>query len=170
MKIIALLILGSFVSGLDAQDDCPLSRKVYKELDRVFDQSVTTDPFQITEDAKGLDDYLYDYDCLFELSSAGERIGFLIKTKALGRFEYFDYIVVFSPEKQVLGVSVIQYRSDHGAGICQRNWLKQFKGYNGERLEIGKDIDGVSGGTISAASLASDIQRCHQLLSLITAY
>ena len=105
-----------------------------------------------------------------EKSNTTERLWQQENRFTLGRFEYFDYIVVFSPENKLLGVSVIQYRSDHGAGICQRNWLKQFKGYKGDRLEIGKDIDGVTGGTISASSMVSDIQRCHKLMKMITAY
>ena len=54
---------------------------------------------------------------------------------------------------------VTTYRSSHGAGICSKGWLKQFRGYHGEEIRLGKEIDSISGATISASSLVEDIQR-----------
>ena len=53
----------------------------------------------------------------------------------------------------------------HGAGIVQKKWLKQFVGYQGESIELGVDIDAVTGGTLSSEALVEDIQRCYKLMA-----
>ena len=59
---------------------------------------------------------------------------------------------------------ILVYRSTHGAAVCSKKWLKQFNGYSGGKLELGKDIDSVSGATISATSLVKDVERCILLM------
>jgi len=50
--------------------------------------------------------------------------------------------------------------------ICSKNWLKQFIGYQGNPLRYKADIDGISGATISANSITSDIQDVHKYMRL----
>jgi Na+-translocating ferredoxin:NAD+ oxidoreductase RnfG subunit len=42
--------------------------------------------------------------------------------------------------------------------IGSRKWLKQYSGYSGGELKYGKDIQTISGATISANALTRDIQ------------
>jgi hypothetical protein len=102
---------------------------------------------------------------MFRIQAGGDLLGFLLSTRAKGRFEYFDYTVLYSSEMTVLEIIITAYRSDHGAGICQKRWLRQFEGYQGSELQPGRDFDAVSGGTISSISLADDLQRCHRLMN-----
>ena len=109
--------------------------------------------------------HLHPCDCLYIIKIAGEIKGYLFSTRAKGRFDYFDYSIIYAGDLSVLEVFVTVYRSTHGAAICQKKWLSQFKGYRGDPLKLGSDIDAVSGGTLSATSLVSDIQRCHLFMS-----
>ena len=44
-------------------------------------------------------------------------------------------------------------------------WLKQFEGkYNGEQLEFNKDIDSISGATITAPSITAGIKSLSLLM------
>jgi len=104
-------------------------------------------------------------DCIYSIAQSGEILGYLLSTRTKGRYDYFDYSIVYSTELEILELFVTVYRSDHGIGICQKKWLSQFKGYQGGKLEFGTDIDAVSGGTISANALTRDVQRCHLLMS-----
>lgn len=83
-------------------------------------------------------------------------------------FEYFDYYTIFGPELQVLKVKVFNYQATHGQAICSTGWLSQFKGYDGrEKLEYGKEIDALSGATISANAITYGIQESARYLKLI---
>ncbi len=53
----------------------------------------------------------------------------------------------------------------HGQEITARGWLKQFIGYNGsESLKVDKNIDTISGATISVYAITSDIKLITCLL------
>ena len=108
---------------------------------------------------------LREGDLLFEITEENENRGYVLSTEAKGRYDYFDYTVYYSKELVVKGLIVTVYRSTHGAAICQRKWLSQFKGYDGEKLTLGKEIDAISGATFSAESVVQDIQRCYSLMT-----
>jgi len=74
-------------------------------------------------------------------------------------FEYFDYFLITDTAGNIINVKVFNYQATHGHEIMSRGWLKQFVGFNGSQaLDYGKDIEAISGATISAKSLTEDIE------------
>lgn len=79
--------------------------------------------------------------------------------------EYFDYFILFDKTKNVTSVVVYNYEATHGQEITAKGWLKQFAGYNGNRnLVVGKNIDSISGATISVNAITDDIARKTSIL------
>lgn len=79
--------------------------------------------------------------------------------------EYFDYLVVFDADPSVQMVKVYNYQATHGQEISVKGWLKQFIGYDGSQsLKVGKDIDAISGATVSVFAINQDIQEKTRLL------
>lgn len=85
-----------------------------------------------------------------------------------GNSEYFDYFILFDGNKSIKSVRVFNYQATHGAEVTTPGWLRQFVGYRGEkRLRPGKEIDVISGATVSVDALVQDLQeRVSILLSL----
>jgi hypothetical protein len=82
-----------------------------------------------------------------------------------GDSEYFDYFILFDRNGTVQKVRVYNYRASHGAEITAPGWLYQFVGYDGRTgLSAGKDIDAISGATISVAGITYDVERKTRLL------
>jgi len=102
---------------------------------------------------------------VYLMKKQGSRIGYLMSTSAKGKYEYFDYAIAYASDFKVLGLSILVYRSSHGAAISQKGWLSQFKGYSGEKLTLGKDVDAIAGATISAAALLKDLERTYKLMN-----
>ncbi len=74
-------------------------------------------------------------------------------------FEYFDYFIVTNATGKVMRVKVFNYRATHGHEIMSSGWLRQFIGYSGQKkLIYGKDIEAISGATVSANAINDDIQ------------
>jgi Na+-translocating ferredoxin:NAD+ oxidoreductase RnfG subunit len=74
--------------------------------------------------------------------------------------EYFDYFAILDKKKNILEIKVYNYAATHGAEVCSKGWLKQFKGYNGSKaLRYGKDIDAISGATISGTAITGDVTK-----------
>jgi hypothetical protein len=72
--------------------------------------------------------------------------------------EFFDYFILFDKTKSVTSVVVYNYEATHGQEITAKGWLKQFVGFNGSRnLVVGKNIDSISGATISVNAITADI-------------
>lgn len=82
-----------------------------------------------------------------------------------GEFEFFDYFTIYDTSLTVIQVSVYNYEATHGHEITARGWLKQFIGYKtGLKLETGKNIDAISGATISVNGIVDDIKEKTHLL------
>jgi len=82
--------------------------------------------------------------------------------------EYFDYIIFFDTNAHIKKIRILDYNATYGYEVCSKNWLKQFIGYFGsESLLVGKNVDGISGATISANAIASDITLQTQLVKSI---
>jgi len=82
--------------------------------------------------------------------------------------EYFLYFILLDTKARIQKVHIYDYQASRGHAIMAKSWLKQFNNYDGEKLlRYGKDIDAVSGATISATSLIKDINYLTPLLQKI---
>lgn len=162
--LLLVVLLQTAAMWTSGQPAAVPERKVIRETEKHFSGPISFTPVPLPEDSSGLSLCFHPGDLLFRIETSGGETGYLLSTRAKGRYDYFDYSVIYGPELKVTGVVVTRYRSDHGAAISQRHWLRQFVGYDGRPIQLGKDIDGVSGGTLSATSMVADMQRCHQLL------
>lgn len=83
-------------------------------------------------------------------------------------FEYFDYYIIFNTSLEVEKIRVFNYQATHGHEVSGKGWLKQFIGYKGEtKLEYGKNIDSISGATISANAITYNVQESSRYLTLL---
>lgn len=83
-------------------------------------------------------------------------------------FEYFDYYIIFNQTLEVQKIRVYNYQATHGHEVGGKGWLKQFIGYKGEsKLEYGKNIDSISGATISANAITYNVQESSRYLNLL---
>jgi len=83
-------------------------------------------------------------------------------------YEYFDYFILFDTTATVQVVKVFNYQATHGQEITTRGWLKQFNGYTiSKPMEIGKNIDVISGATVSVYAITMDVKDKTQKLQEI---
>lgn len=104
---------------------------------------------------------------VYSIKMNGNVSGFALFSQSKGRFDYFDYMILVSMAGKIEKVKVLKYISEHGGEIRSSKWLAQFIGYEGGPLIYGKDIQALTGATISAGSITSDIQI---LLGLMQSY
>ena len=104
---------------------------------------------------------------LYSLHHDGNRLGYFIVSSAMGRYELFDYGVLYDERRTIRKVIILTYRSDHGYEIAGKKWLAQFEGGNGCGLIYGEDIDALSGATYSAASLTADLDLLCEALTVL---
>ena len=169
-----LLIFISFtIRGQEKSENLP--RRVSKSVEKTFGK----ENYQLESLTAGTsEDFASSYEGNFyRLKPAAEdkTTGYLhigrVKTCRAGgcsapgsnteqnSSEYFDYVILFDTEANIELVKIFNYQATHGQEITARGWLKQFLGFSGrDSLEVGKDIDTISGATISVDAITSDVQ------------
>lgn len=172
--IFILLIFTSFgIRGQEKLESLP--RRVSKSVEKTFGK----EKYLLQELAEtGAEDFTSTHQGKFyRLTHAGKNAptGYLhiarVKTCRSGGCgapaknreqtgsEYFDYVILFDTECNIERVKIFNYQATHGHEITARGWLNQFLGFSGrDSLEVGKDIDTISGATISVYAITSDVQ------------
>jgi hypothetical protein len=163
MKFISLIFFLVNFTLLFSQEHVDLTKKEQKFVNLMFQEGLTAEAIVLTDQGLALSGSLREGDRFYLLRQEDVLHGYMLSTRALGRYDYFDYLLAYAPDLSVRGLTITVYRSSHGAAICQKKWLSQFEAYAGEELTLGKEIDAVAGATISATSLVKDINRCYQL-------
>ena len=91
------------------------------------------------------------------LSSSGDNTGTLVLTSAQGRFDRFDLMIVTDVSRRIKLIRILKYRSEYGSEITNSSWLTQFYCDPGQRFELHKNIDAISGATFSSRGLGEEV-------------
>lgn len=80
----------------------------------------------------------------------------------------FDFTILFTPELEIKKVKVLIYRESFGREIETDRWLRQFEGMTPESsVKFEKDIDGITGATISARSMTRAVEKALQIINAL---
>ena len=80
--------------------------------------------------------------------------------QVLGKHEFITYAVGIDSNGQVAGIEVLEYRESYGQDIRKAEWRKQFHGKDlSAPLKIGKDIQNISGATLSSSHITAGVRR-----------
>lgn len=86
-------------------------------------------------------------------------------TSTNGSYEYFDYIVAYDRDKKIIAIKVLNYQATHGHEITAKSWLKQFiDKENQEAFRVNKNIDAISGATISVYAITNDVNMLNSFI------
>ena len=97
---------------------------------------------------------------LYKLIGKDEHLGYMYLDKAPSKFDKFDYMVIYNNDLTIKEVKVLVYREDYGGEIMSGSFVRQFRGKNSfSPFELGKDIQGISGATISCRSAVEGVKK-----------
>lgn len=166
MKIFTLIFFLAIVNFLLSQNTTE-SKKTTSKVDKAIHAIFQIDSAISTE--KVYDDYDEEQSkrkIVFRLTNNGNNIGFLVFSKAKGRFDYFEYFVLIDYSQKIKYVEIYNYISEHGYQICNKKWLSQFNDFTVDsKFEYNNEISAISGATISGNSIVSDIKDILKLVN-----
>ena len=151
-RITIFLLLASFTLMAKPPE---VSRKFVKELSKHFESDV------VTEEIKELSKFS---DLFFKVLQDDKELGLVVLSSAKGRYDKFDYMIVYNQQLEVELIKVLVYRSDYGSEITAKRWLKQFYTKDTSSLKYGNDIQAISGATFSAIALTRNVNRINKLV------
>jgi hypothetical protein len=83
-----------------------------------------------------------------------------ILDNVIGKSMPITFFVIFTTLSQIQHVEIVKYRESYGGEIKSRRWLDQFKNRDtSSDFKIGKDINGISGATLSANSISHGVNK-----------
>jgi Na+-translocating ferredoxin:NAD+ oxidoreductase RnfG subunit len=91
-----------------------------------------------------------NFDFYFALKD-GKKIAVAIFDAEPGKWGQVEFIIAMDLEGVVTRVEVLSYQEKRGQPIARHSYMSQYEGKTSKSaLEVGKDITGVSGATISS--------------------
>lgn len=97
---------------------------------------------------------------VFAAKSGDTLLGYVITDAVIGKFQLINYAVAFGTDGAIRDVEILSYREEHGGEIRTHAWRAQFEGKTGAApLQIGEDIQNISGATMSCTHVTDGIKR-----------
>jgi hypothetical protein len=146
-----------FIASISLMADPPvISKKFEKELSKYF-ESESVKIIEIKELS------IVD-DIFFKVFNGEKESGIVVLTSAKGRYDKFDYMIIYNLGFEIQLIKILVYRSEYGSEITAKRWLSQFYNAQLDNLRYGSDIQAISGATFSASSLTKNINRINKIL------
>ena len=102
------------------------------------------------------------------ISNNDTTIAYALLDNVLGKSMPITFLVIMGIDGRIINLDVIKYREAYGGEVDNKNWLAQFtNSTDTSQFTVGKNIDGISGATISVNSLSKGIQKMAILFPLI---
>jgi Na+-translocating ferredoxin:NAD+ oxidoreductase subunit G len=101
---------------------------------------------------------------VYVATTGGQVDGYAVIDDEKGQHEPITFGVRLDPSARVTRVEVMAYREAYGDEIRDRRFLRQLEGKGADsRLQLGTDVDGISGATISSRSSTVAVRRAAAL-------
>ena len=102
------------------------------------------------------------------ISQGDTTIAYAFLDNVIGKSMPITFMVILNIDGDIINANVIKYREAYGSEVGNKGWLQQFFNLNNNSgYNIGKEIDGISGATISVKSMSKGIQKIATLYPLI---
>ncbi len=86
--------------------------------------------------------------------------GYFFVDAVIGKHDLITYAVEIGLDGKVRDVEILEYREAYGGEIRNAHWRGQFTGrQHGDAIQIGRDIQNISGASMSCAHVTDGIRR-----------
>jgi cytochrome c5 len=103
-----------------------------------------------------------------EIKDDSGLLGYCVESKVVSRSGPFKIRVLLDKQLYVKQAAVISYPWDRGRDVCKRTFTSQFEGKGPEDpIQLGKDIDAMTGATISCRVMAEGVRDTIKHLKLV---
>ena len=104
----------------------------------------------------------------WEITNEDSTLAYAFLDNVIGKSMPITFVVIINQKGEIMASHVVKYREAYGGEIGNMKWLSQFnKLTDSSKYIVGKNIDGISGATISVNSLSKGIQKIAVLFPLI---
>ena len=159
--ILYITVFPYFLIGCIREDAEELIFSTYGEDIQVdFKKWNPPQEIKIYSEKKARSRFMFDHVYVWKISESNSLVGVAILDNVLGKSLPITYLTCFNMDGQLINAHIVKYREDYGYEVGNRRWLNQFLGLIASSdYKVGKNIDGISGATISVNSVTRGINR-----------
>lgn len=180
-KVFIFVLLLTPISEMFQTSECfskSIDKRITKNLNKYFDKAEYQKSIINVHDSilNNTNSYFY-----FVENSEKSKEAYMVITIANGckvggcdvehdideEFEQFWVYSLYSVSGALLELKILDYQSEHGYEITSKWWLKQFVKHQNETYRYAKNIDGISGATISIKSMIRELSYLRQVIPAI---
>ncbi|MCC7430914.1 FMN-binding protein [bacterium] len=171
--ILFVFVLLAFVQNLFASE---IKKQAEKSISGIFgkDKTLTFKKFALPKDTKNniekkvQQQFFAQEVYTWKITQKDSVCGFAILDNVLGKALPITFLVVFDAKGSILSTEIVKYREAYGGQISEKGWNLKFIGKNANStFVVGKDVDGISGATISVISVTKGIEKLSLLIQEI---
>lgn len=97
---------------------------------------------------------------IWQVLQANKPIGWFVVDEVYGKHEFITYAIGINLDGTVRMIDIMDYRETYGYQVREAGWRSQFVGKNSSAsFKLDKDIDNISGATLSCKHLADGVKR-----------
>jgi Na+-translocating ferredoxin:NAD+ oxidoreductase RnfG subunit len=172
MKFFILFILLGFVivSANDIKSDVEeiIKKEFSTQSEFSLNKYLIPDNSRIQTENQVQQKFFDKYVYIWTICSQDSLKGYAFLDNTYGKSLPITFLVLFSPSGKIIRVDVVRYREPYGGAIRSRNWLDQFISKSGiDYFRVDKEIDSISGATISVNSVTRGIHKLSILFESI---
>jgi len=168
-KIIIILIFINLIIGSEIKD------KTINTINQFYQQEIKINKFKysvskkIKKEIQSLTKQKFYRDQIFYWTiKINDELHYALMDNTIGKTMPITFLVIFNEKQEVIHSKIIKYREGYGGEISGKKWLSQFNGMRNDSLyKHGKEIDGISGATLSVKSFTKGISKLSLLLPYI---
>ena len=166
LTAIPSLSLLTFVPSCVTPNDSSQIEEKMTVVRQIFPSAIDITELQISREARTSG--LPDNAKVSEIKGPSGLLGYCVESKVVSRSGPFKIRVLLDPQVYVKQASVISYPWDRGRDVRKRAFTSQFEGKGpGDSIQIGKDIDVMTGATISSNVMAEGVRNTIKLIELV---
>jgi len=92
--------------------------------------------------------------------SGGKIIGYAAEDTVAGKWGPIHYMAGITPQGSVSNIIILEYKERRGRPVAKKRFLKQYFGKTIQNpIRLRKDIDGVTGATISSRGITDGVRK-----------
>ena len=170
MQYFILIILTSFLVAGDIKSACEEHLLSLYLKDTDIRMHILNLDRQIKKEVENKVKQKFYRDKLYywTISQRDTTIAYAFLDNVIGKSMPITFMVILNIDGNIINANVIKYREAYGSEVGNKGWLQQFINFNNNSdYSSGKDIDGISGATISVKSMSKGMQKITILYSLI---
>ena len=147
-RVAAPLVLLALAGVMPVRAQDPGPAKVTASVRRLFGAGVRIDSLHA------------DSALVLRLARNESLLGFARVGNVRGKDQPITWLVAVDPSLRLRDVDILVYREPYGGEVAYEAWRRQFRGKGPDApLAVGRDIQGISGATISVNAVTLAVRR-----------